>query len=225
MIDIMNVPPAWRTALKEQLRDPRLEKLAAHLAERSAAGAEIYPPQEQIYSALKILAPQDVKVVLVGQDPYHNPGQAHGLSFSVPEGVVIPPSLANIHKELISDIGAPVPSHGSLVKWAEQGVLLLNALLTVERSTPLAHKGKGWDVLTDGIIRHLADSDIPKVFMLWGGHAHKKGSNVDEEKHLVIRSVHPSPLSAHRGFFGSRPFSRANAFLKEHERQEIDWRL
>jgi uracil-DNA glycosylase len=215
----------WRDALATAFADPRMGLLSDHLKRRKAEGAEIYPPNADIFAALDAVAPDDVRVVILGQDPYHGPGQAHGLSFSVRPGVPVPPSLANIHKELRDDIGIPIPSHGSLSCWAQQGVLLLNSLLTVERGAPLSHKGKGWEQFTDAVIAHVAASQLPTVFMLWGAHAQKKARNVDEGRHLVIRSVHPSPLSAHGGFFGSRPFSRANDFLRANGRGEIDWSL
>lgn len=219
------IRPEWREALADAFAAPAMTTLSTLLRERKAAGVEIYPPSASIFAALDAVAPDDVKVVILGQDPYHGPGQAHGLSFSVQPGVAIPPSLMNIHKELNSDLGVPIPRHGSLTRWAEQGVLLLNSLLTVERSTPLAHKGKGWEAFTDAVIARVAASTRPTVFILWGAYAQKKGRGIDEHRHLVIRSVHPSPLSAHGGFFGSRPFSRASAFLDEHGRGAIDWRL
>lgn len=215
----------WRDALEGAFTDPRMKLLSSFLRERKAAGAEVYPPSADIFAALDAVAPDDVRVLILGQDPYHGPGQAHGLSFSVRPGVAVPPSLANIHKELRDDVGVPVPDHGSLLNWAQQGVLLLNSLLTVERGSPLAHKGKGWEQFTDAVVTRIAASSNPTVFMLWGAHAQKKARNVDETRHLVIRSVHPSPLSAHGGFFGSRPFSRANAFLKANGRGEVDWSL
>lgn len=219
------IRPEWREALDGAFSDPRMALLSSFLRERKSAGAEVYPPSADIFAALDAVAPDDVRVLILGQDPYHGPGQAHGLSFSVRPGIPVPPSLMNIHKELRDDVGVPVPDHGSLTKWADQGVLLLNSLLTVERGKPLAHKGKGWEQFTDEVVARIAASEHPTVFMLWGAHAQKKARNVDEGRHLVIRSVHPSPLSAHNGFFGSRPFSRANTFLREHGRGEIDWAL
>lgn len=213
----------WAEALTDAFAAPRMQELSEHLRERKRAGVEVYPPSDHIFAALDAVPPKDVRVLIIGQDPYHGPGQAHGLSFSVPRGVPVPPSLINIHKELVEDLGIPAPGHGSLEKWARQGVLLLNSLLTVERATPLAHKGRGWEAFTDAVVDVVATSTRPTVFMLWGSHAQKKAAKVDEDRHLVIRSVHPSPLSAHRGFFGSKPFSRANAFLKDKGRGLIDW--
>lgn len=218
------IRPEWKEALADAFANPAMARLSEHLKTRKQEGAEICPPSNRIFAALDAVAPDDVKVVILGQDPYHGPGQAHGLSFSVQPGIAVPPSLQNIHKELVSDVGVERPSHGSLERWSEQGVLLLNALLTVERGDPLSHKGKGWEAFTDAIVTRVAASPLPTVFMLWGAYAQKKGANIDETRHLVIRSVHPSPLSATRGFFGSRPFSRANAFLVENGRDPIDWR-
>jgi uracil-DNA glycosylase len=166
-----------------------------------------------------------VKVVIIGQDPYHGEGQAHGLSFSVRKGVRFPPSLMNIFKELKDDVGAPMPTSGDLTPWAKQGVLLLNAVLTVEEGKAAAHQGKGWELFTDQIISLLNEKREHIVYVLWGSYAQKKASFVDRSKNLVIESVHPSPLSAHRGFFGTKPFSRINAYLREHNIPEIDWRL
>lgn len=220
-----NIRPEWAEALSDAFAAPALATLSAHLRERKAQGVEIYPPGGQIFAALDAVAPDDVKVLILGQDPYHGPEQAHGLSFSVQRGIPVPPSLVNIHRELHEDLGISIPKHGSLTCWAEQGVLLLNALLTVERGTPLAHKGRGWEAFTDAVVNRVARSERPTVFMLWGSHAQKKAKGVDEGRHLVIRTVHPSPLSAHRGFFGSRPFSRANRFLEANGRRPVDWRL
>lgn len=215
----------WRKALSGAFASPTMERLSSFLRERKAGGAEIYPPNGDIFAALDAVAPHEVKVAILGQDPYHGPGQAHGLSFSVQPGIAVPPSLVNIHRELHSDLGIDIPTHGSLIRWAQQGVLLLNSLLTVERGSPLAHKGKGWEQFTDAVVEHVAASEVPTVFMLWGAHAQKKGRGIDEKRHLVIRTVHPSPLSAHRGFFGSRPFSRANEFLVRNGRAPINWQL
>jgi uracil-DNA glycosylase len=185
----------------------------------------VYPNMHDIYAALHLTSYADTKVVILGQDPYHGPGQAHGLSFSVKPGVAIPPSLQNIYKELQDDIGCPIPSHGHLVSWAKQGVLLLNNVLTVRQGEPNSHKGKGWEQFTDTVIQCLNQRDEPVVFILWGSHAQQKAANIRTDRHFVIRSPHPSPLSAHRGFFGSRPFSRTNEFLRRHGLPEIDWAI
>lgn len=215
----------WREPLANAFSAPSMKALSTFLRHRKSGGAEVYPRGDEIFAALDAIAPDDVKVVILGQDPYHGEGQAHGLSFSVRRGVQIPPSLANIHKEIESDLGLPRPRHGSLQAWADRGVLLLNALLTVEKGSPLAHKGKGWESFTDAVVQIVADSDKPTVFMLWGAYAQKKGQGIDDERHLVIRSVHPSPLSATRGFLGSKPFSRANEFLERTGRGAVDWSL
>ena len=184
------------------------------------------PPEKDIFRAFTLTPLSSVKVVILGQDPYHGPGQANGLSFSVNKGISLPPSLKNIYKELESDCGIAPASHGCLSAWATQGVLLLNSILTVELGQPASHRGQGWEALTDAIIHELAsESPHPLAFVLWGDYAQKKAAWIDESKHLVIRSAHPSPLSAYRGFFGSRPFSRINEFLVSHHQTPIDWRL
>lgn len=215
----------WKAPLASAFAALAMTGLSEYIRKRQAEGVDVYPPNRDIFAALDAVAPEDVKVVIIGQDPYHGPGQAHGLSFSVQPGIPAPPSLVNIHKELQSDIGINMPNHGSLVNWARQGVLLLNSILTVERSAPLAHKGKGWEAFTDAVISHIAASNNPTVFILWGAYAHKKGAGIDETRHLVIKNVHPSPLSSHRGFFGSKPFSKANDFLVKNGRTPVDWSL
>lgn len=214
--------PAWRTLLEDVLTSQRMQDLKDFLAQRRKDGAEIYPPMPLIFNALNRVAPDEVKAVIIGQDPYHNVGQAMGLSFSVPANTKLPPSLANIYKEMEADVGAS-PDNGDLTYLADQGVLLLNALLTVERGTPLAHKGKGWEQFTDAVIDAVNAQSQPVVFILWGAYAWKKGKSIDESRHLVVKSVHPSPLSASRGFFGSKPFSQTNQFLIEHDRTPINW--
>ncbi len=184
---------------------------------------KIYPPMDDIFNALKYTPHGDVRVVILGQDPYHGPGQAHGLCFSVKEGVTPPPSLKNIFKELGSDLGIPEPPTGELVGWAKQGVLLLNTTLTVREASPTSHKGKGWEVLTDKIISLVNEKTQPVVFMLWGGNARAKRSLITNPSHLILECAHPSPLSAYAGFFGSRHFSRANAFLEKHGCPTVDW--
>lgn len=185
----------------------------------------VYPEKEDIFNALRFTDYDDVKVVILGQDPYHGQGQAHGLSFSVKPGVKIPPSLRNIFKELNADLGCEIPDHGYLKKWAEQGVLLLNTVLTVREGEAHSHRGKGWECFTDKVITLLNEREKPVIFILWGKPAQTKLKWIDEEKHNIIMSVHPSPLSARRGFFGSKPFSKVNELLKEQGEQEIDWQI
>lgn len=217
------IRPEWGAALAEAFAHPSMHVLSAFLRQRLADGIEIYPPPTQMFAAMDAVAPDDVLCLILGQDPYPTRGNAHGYAFSVPRGVAVPASLANIQRELESDLGIAPPGHGNLETWAAQGVLLLNTLLSVERGAPLSHKGKGWERFTDAIIAHVAASPRPTVFMLWGAQAQKKAVMIDETRHLVIRTPHPSPLSAHTGWFGSRPFSRANAFLVKSGRPQIDW--
>lgn len=222
------VPTDWRTILDPVLATREARQLGGWLKAEEEAGRTIYPPRGQRLKALELTAPDAVKVVILGQDPYHGPGQAMGLSFSVPSGVRVPPSLANIYKELEADLGVPRPAHGDLTRWAEQGVLLLNNTLTVEDGKAGSHAGRGWDAVTDACVAAVAARDAPSVFILWGSHAQAKAKRIAGLRggpHLLIESPHPSPLSAHRGFFGSRPFSRANAFLEANGRGSIDWRL
>lgn len=186
---------------------------------------EIYPPKDYIFNALKLTSYKDTKVVIVGQDPYHGEGEAHGLSFSVQKGVKIPPSLKNIYKELYSDLGIVPVDNGDLSKWAKQGVLLLNSVLTVEKDKAASHRNIGWDALTDYIIKLLNLKEEPIVFILWGNFAKKKAKLITNEKHLIITSAHPSPLSASRGFFGSKPFSKVNNFLVNNKLKPIDWKV
>ena len=221
------LPPSWQSALEPVLALPGSRKLGGWLKAEEAAGKQIFPPRGQRLAALELTPLDAVKVVILGQDPYHGPGQAHGLSFSVPEGVQVPPSLVNIYKELQADLGVSPPGHGNLTHWAEQGVLLLNNALTVEAGRAGSHQKRGWEAITDAAVAAVAQREEPSVFILWGSHAQGKAARIPElaenTRHLVIRSPHPSPLSAHRGFFGSKPFSRANAFLAEHGRGTIDW--
>jgi len=214
---------SWKTRLASEFGQPYMVSLRQFLLERKSLGAVIYPPGDRIFNALNATPFEEVKVVILGQDPYHGPGQAHGLCFSVQDGVVIPPSLVNIYKELAADLGVVPPSGGNLQRWAEQGVLLLNAVLTVERGQPAAHQGKGWERFTDRVVSELNDSRDGLVFMLWGSYAIKKGAVIDRNRHLVLTAPHPSPLSAHRGFFGCRHFSRANEWLAAHGQAPIDW--
>ena len=223
------VPESWRAALEPVLATPDARRLGGWLKAEEAAGKVIYPPRGQRLAALALTPLEEVRCVILGQDPYHGPGQAHGLAFSVEDGVRMPPSLVNICKELESDLGLPRPASGNLRKWASQGVLLLNNTLTVEAGQAGSHAGRGWDAITDACVAAVAERDVPTVFILWGSHARKKAGRVPalgrKDAHLVLSSAHPSPLSAHNGFFGSRPFSRANAFLESAGRGTIDWRL
>ena len=223
------VPPSWQAAIEPALATPEARRLGGWLRAEEAAGKRIFPPRGMRLRALELTPLDKVKVVILGQDPYHGPGQAHGLSFSVPEGVRQPPSLVNIFKELQDDLGIAPPSHGNLEGWARQGVLLLNKSLTVESGQAGSHAGRGWDAITDAAVRAVAEREEPSVFILWGSHAQAKAARIpelrDDSRHLILRSPHPSPLSAHRGFFGSKPFSKANAFLEQHGRGAIDWRL
>lgn len=220
------LPSSWKQPLQQVCQRSEIDRLIKFLQERESAGAIIYPQKKNIFAALQGTAFDDVKVVIVGQDPYHGPNQAHGLSFSVLPGVAQPPSLQNIFKELHSDIGMPRPQHGTLTSWANEGVLLLNAILTVEKGTPASHAGKGWELFTDGIIQALMRQEKPIVFMLWGAYAQKKVANIahDPSHHLILKTAHPSPFSA-TGFLGCRHFSQANTFLKNHNLPEIDWTI
>ena len=211
---------SWHQLLKEQLPEGYFKQINQFLNQVYALGT-IYPPREKVFQALKTTNLEEVKVVILGQDPYHGPGQAQGLSFSVPDDIPAPPSLQNILKELAEDIG--VKSSHDLTPWAEQGVLLLNACLTVPASQANGHAGLIWEEFTDAVIRLVSQEEEHVVFILWGAYARKKKSLIDASKHLIIESAHPSPLSAYRGFFGSRPFSRANAYLTEMGREPIDW--
>ena len=221
------VPQSWRPALEPVLATPKSRALGAFLRAEEAAGKAIYPPRGQRLAALELTALAEVKVVILGQDPYHGAGQAHGLSFSVQDGVKLPPSLANIYKEQAADLGLPRPATGNLTPWARQGVLLLNAVLTVEDSKPASHQGRGWEELTDAVVAAVAAKAEPCVFLLWGSHAQTKAASVPDlgagSRHLVLTAPHPSPLSAHRGFLGCQHFSQANAFLEAQGRGAIAW--
>ena len=220
----MAIEGAWEEALKGEFRKPYYAKLYKTVLSEYKT-REIYPPSRDIFNAFAFTPLPDVKAVILGQDPYHEPGQATGLCFSVHKGVRIPPSLVNIYQELHDDLGCSIPSHGDLTKWAGEGVLLLNTVLTVQAHRANSHKNIGWEEFTDAAIRVLADEDRPLVFILWGGAARRKKSMIRNPKHLVIESAHPSPLSAYGGFFGSRPFSRCNAFLEENGIPPIDWQI
>lgn len=223
-----NLPASWQDVLAPVLAGEEARRLGGWLRAEAAAGKAVYPPRGRRLRALELTEREAVRVVILGQDPYHGPGQAMGLSFSVPSDVRVPPSLANIYKELHVDLGLAVPSHGDLTPWAERGVLLLNTTLTVEAGLAGSHAGRGWEAVTDAVVAAVAESERPSVFVLWGAHAQKKAARLPalaEGRHLVLRSPHPSPLSAHRGFFGSRPFSKANAFLELAGRGAVDWSL
>lgn len=219
-----SVPASWQTVLEPEFEKPYFAKLEAFLeAERSAH--QVFPPETDVFHALELTAPAQVRVLIVGQDPYHDNGQAHGLAFSVKAGLRLPPSLLNIYKELESDLGVPRSKSGNLEAWARQGVLLLNTSLSVRAHEAASHKNKGWEKLTDAIIQAVSSQAKPVVFVLWGGHAQKKLSLIDATRHTVIQSAHPSPLSAHNGFFGSQPFSKVNAALSASGQMAIDWRV
>lgn len=221
----IKLEPSWRRVLHGEFEKPYMQNLKAFLKKRIEAGAKIFPKPGEYFNAFAHAPFEKVKVVILGQDPYHGPGQAHGLCFSVLPGVPPPPSLLNIYKELKNDVGFQPVDHGYLVSWADQGVLLLNAVLTVEMGKAAAHQKKGWEEFTDQAIRALNEQRRNIVFILWGAYAQKKGQFIDREKHFVIEGPHPSPLSASRGFFGSRPFSKTNAYLKKHGIEPIDWQL
>jgi uracil-DNA glycosylase len=221
------VPESWRPVLDPVLASPECRRLGGWLRAEEEAGKTIYPPRGQRLRALELTPLEAVKVVILGQDPYHGSGQAHGLCFSVPQGVRVPPSLVNIYKELEADLNIARREHGDLEHWARQGVLLLNTSLTVEAGRAGSHAGCGWEPITDAIVAAVAARERPSVFILWGSHARKKARGVPElannERHLVLTSAHPSPLSAYAGFFGSKPFSKANAFLEANGRGAIEW--
>ena len=222
------IPESWQPVLEPVLATAEARQLGGFLVAEEQAGKQIYPPRGCRLKALELTPLDEVKVVILGQDPYHGPGQAMGLCFSVPEGVKIPPSLVNIYKELEADLGVARADHGDLSNWARQGVLLLNNTLTVEAAKAGSHAKRGWDAITDACVAAVAARDEPSVFILWGSHAQAKAKRIAglrEGPHCVIESPHPSPLSAHRGFFGSKPFSRTNAFLSGHGREAIDWAL
>lgn len=216
---------SWRNVLGPELKKPYMVELLEYLQNERAAGKVIYPTEDDVYAALKLTPLDKVRVVIIGQDPYHGPGQAHGLCFSVKKGVKIPPSLQNIFKELHNDLGIKIPDHGYLEKWAQSGVLLLNNVLTVEDGKAGSHHQKGWEQFTDKIIEILNTKKESLVFILWGTPAQKKAGAVDTKRHLVLKSVHPSPLSVYRGFFGTKPFSKANEYLASKKLEPVDWNL
>lgn len=221
----VQIEPGWKEELKSEFEKEYFGKIVNFLKEQKKAGKTIYPPGKLIFNAFEHTPYDKVKVVILGQDPYHNAGQAHGLSFSVPDKVQPPPSLINIFKEIHDDLGIDMPHTGNLEKWADQGVLLLNASLTVEAHQPMSHANVGWHHFTDEVIKHISAHKEHVVFMLWGKFAQNKASLIDTSKHLVLMAAHPSPFSAHNGFFGSQHFSKANNWLKEHGIKPIDWSL
>ncbi|KAB8142655.1 uracil-DNA glycosylase [Chloroflexia bacterium SDU3-3] len=218
------IPESWQPVLEAETKKPYYTQLMAFL-EAERAAHTVFPPEGEVFSALELTPYESARVLVVGQDPYHDDGQAHGLAFSVRPGVTVPPSLVNIYKELKADLGCKVPNNGYLVPWARQGVLLLNTALTVRAHEPNSHKSKGWEKFTDAVIAALSRRPEPAVFVLWGGNAQKKLKLIDAERHVVIQSAHPSPLSARSGFFGSRPFSKINAALAAQGHTPIDWQI
>lgn len=220
----VKIEESWKEVLSGEFEQPYFQSLASYLRKAKADGKTIYPPGPKIFNAFNKTPFEDVKVVILGQDPYHNPGEAMGLCFSVPEGVRVPPSLKRIFKEINNDLGVPVPDHGDLTKWAEEGVFLLNAMLTVEKNKPGAHRNIGWQDFTNAVIQKLSNQRENLVFMLWGNFAKQKKSLIDTSKHLVLESVHPSPLAGD-AFFGNNHFSKANEYLKENGKEPVDWRL
>lgn len=224
-INAVRLEDGWKEQLNAEFSDSYMIKLREFLVAEKSRGEVIYPSGSEYFSALNLTPFNKVKVVILGQDPYHGPGQAHGLCFSVKPGIKVPPSLVNIYKELQSDLGIPPPSHGFLEAWAKQGVLLLNSVLTVRKGSAGSHQKQGWETFTDAIIKTISDHGRDVAFVLWGSYAQKKGEVIDRSRHLVLESVHPSPLSAHRGFFGSKPFSQINQYLLQHGKVPIDWEL
>lgn len=217
--------PSWLKVLEAEFQQPYMQALRAFLLEEKQKGKTIYPPGDRIFNALNSTPFDEVKVVVLGQDPYHGPNQAHGLCFSVMPGVPIPPSLRNIYKELEADLGIQMPAHGCLQAWAEQGVLLLNATLTVERGKAGSHQGKGWEEFTDAVVARLNEEREGLVFILWGSYAQRKGEFIDRQRHLVLQAPHPSPFSANRGFFGCRHFSKTNDYLRSQGKTPVNWQL
>lgn len=225
MISNLQKKSGWTNVLTPVFEYPALKSLEAFLESEKHAGKIIFPPENERFNAFNSTAFDDVKVVILGQDPYHGENQAHGLAFSVLPGNKIPPSLRNIYKELVTDVGFQAPDHGCLDDWARQGVLLMNAVMSVEQGKANSHQNRGWEVLTDYVIHALSQKSENLVFLLWGSYAQKKESLIDSSKHLILKAPHPSPLSAHRGFLGCRHFSQANGYLISHSKKPIDWQL
>lgn len=225
-LEKVQLDASWKYALSDFLLGEKMDALKAFLLEEKQANKVIYPPSGLIFNALNTTPLEQVKVVILGQDPYHGPNQAHGLSFSVQRGVALPPSLRNIFHELHTDLGLDIPKHGDLTRWAEQGVLLLNSVLTVEAAQPTSHQKRGWEEFTDHLIDVLNEQREHIVFILWGAYAQRKGQRIDPNKHLILKAAHPSPLAANRGgFFGCKVFSKTNNYLKQHGIEPIDWQL
>lgn len=223
--NIATLNEKWLALLVDEFEQSYMHQLSSFLESERQQGKLIYPEQKAIFAAFDNTTLDKLKVVILGQDPYHGVGQAHGLSFSVPNGVATPPSLRNIYKELVGDLNLTMPSHGNLNSWAKQGVLLLNSVLTVEHAQAASHKGQGWERFTDRVIEVINQHAENVVFLLWGAYAQKKGSAIDQQRHLVLQAPHPSPLSAHRGFLGCKHFSKANIYLLDHGKQAIDWQI
>lgn len=221
----VKIEASWKSVLKGAFNQPTFEQAALHVKTEKAQGKTIYPPGSMIFNAFNHTPFDNVKVVILGQDPYHGPGQAHGLCFSVQYGVAPPPSLVNIFKELQADIGIPIPDHGNLTSWADQGVFLLNASLTVRAGEPMSHAKIGWAPFTDAVIKTISDKKEHVVFLLWGKFAQEKSVLINQAKHLILRAAHPSPLSAHAGFMGCKHFSKTNEYLVKHGIDPINWRL
>lgn len=222
---VPEIPVQWQSLLGAEIEQPYFAQLVAALNERHDQAATIYPAKNKVFNALASTPPEKVRVVILGQDPYHGPQQAHGLAFSVSKGVKVPPSLKNMYKELVDDVGFMVPDHGCLHEWAAQGVFLLNSVLTVEKGLAASHSKLGWETFTDAVIAALNEKTEPLVFMVWGGYAQLKAKLIDRKKHLVLIAPHPSPLSCYRGFYGCQHFSKANEFLSQNGQQTIDWQL
>jgi uracil-DNA glycosylase len=218
----VKIDESWKKVLKDEFEKPYFKELISFVKEEYAS-QKVYPPGKQIFHAFEECPWEKVEVVILGQDPYHGEGQANGLAFSVNEGVRTPPSLRNIFKEIKADLGKEIPDNGNLERWAEQGVLLLNATLTVRANTAGSHQNKGWEQFTDAVIRKISEEKKNIVFLLWGAYAQKKGAVIDDTNHLVLKAAHPSPFAADKGFFGTHHFSKANAYLKAHGKKEIDW--
>ncbi len=220
----MEIVNGWKRIIDEEKEKEYFQELKKFLLDEYSK-YKVYPRKGEIFKALELTDFKDVKVVILGQDPYHQPFQAHGLCFSVNKGVRVPPSLVNIYKEIVSDVGGKIPSHGNLTKWAKEGVLLLNTIMSVRDSSPMSHSNKGWEVFTDRLIKELNDDNNSKVFMLWGAPSRKKKALITNPNHLVLEASHPSPLSVYNGFFGCKHFSKANEFLKSKNREVIDWQI
>jgi uracil-DNA glycosylase len=221
----VQIEASWQQALEAEFSKPYFVALTQYIKQTIQAGKIVYPKGTDIFKAFELCPLANVKVVILGQDPYHGPGQAHGLSFSVQAGVAPPPSLVNIYKELVADINCPMPAHGNLIGWAQQGVLLLNSALTVEQGAPMSHANIGWHTFTDAVINKVSEHSNNVVFILWGKFAQSKLPLINTSKHLVLQSAHPSPLSAHNGFWGTKPFSKTNTYLQAHKLQAINWQI